>query len=390
MIRPVSLLGGAGVGAGLMYLLDPDRGRRRRAITRDKAKSVVRQSSDALSKAARDLGNRALGTASVVRTNWSGEQVDDDVLAARVRTQLGRAVSHPGAIEVSAEQGSVTLGGSVLRHELDPLLSAISSVPGVHEIRNELAVHKGARDIPELQGGSSRERSENWNPAARLVAGLAGGAMAVYGFSRRDPLSFAAALVGTALVTRAATNTDIGRVLGISGGRRAVDIVKTIEINAPVEEVWDFWQNFENFPRFMTHLKDVRVLDEGRSHWVAEGPAGVSVAWNAEITRRIENQVLAWKSTDDSLIRNAGIVRFDPTPNGGTRVHIRFSYNPPAGAVGHAVAWLLGRDAGREMEDDLLRLKSLFEDGKTTGRERRAVTREEVMPGFEPSPEAGA
>jgi hypothetical protein len=216
MIRPASLLGGAGVGASLMYLLDPDRGRRRRAITRDKAKSVVRHGGDALSRAARDLENRARGTVSVVRTKWSGDSVGDDVLIARVRTQLGRVVSHPGAIEVGSEQGCITVSGTILKREVDALIEAISKVPGVREIRNELEAHSSADRIPELQGSlSRRQRADDWSPAVRMIAGVAGGAMAVYGFSRRDPLSIGAALIGTGLVTRAATNADIAGVLGI-------------------------------------------------------------------------------------------------------------------------------------------------------------------------------
>jgi uncharacterized membrane protein len=358
-----------------MFLLDPHRGRRRRAIMRDKAISAMKHSGDGLNRAARDIGNRARGSAMVIRTRWSGDAVDDDVLVARVRSHFGRAVLHPGAIQVTAAQGCVHLSGTVLRAELEPLLRAVSTTPGVREIRHDLDIHNQA-DVPELQGGRVRHLRQGWPPGVRLLTGIAGGALAIFGLSRRGPLGIAAGVIGTGLATRAVANADVTRLVGAGGGRRGVDIVKTIEINVPVAEVWSFWNNFENFPRFMTHLREVRDLGNGRSHWVAEGPAGTSAGWNAEITLRAENQMLAWKSTPDSVVRNAGIVRFDPTPNGGTRVHIRLSYNPPAGALGHAVAKLFHRDPRAEMDDDLVRLKSLLEDGKTRGRDRTPVTRE--------------
>src|SRR5688572_29666256 len=106
------IISGIGLGAGLMYLLDPERGRRRRAVARDKAKSMLTQSEDAEGRTSRDVTNRARGVAAGARSIFGRKQVFEDVLAARVRSKIGRLVTHPGAIEVTATPaGTVTLSG---------------------------------------------------------------------------------------------------------------------------------------------------------------------------------------------------------------------------------------------------------------------------------------
>ncbi|HET9533325.1 MAG TPA: SRPBCC family protein, partial [Blastocatellia bacterium] len=146
-------------------------------------------------------------------------------------------------------------------------------------------------------------------------------------------------------------------------GRRAVDIQKTININAPVEEVFKFWENYENFPRFMSNVREVIDKGDGRSHWVVAGPAGVPVEWDAVVTKRVPNEVFAWKTVPGSVVANAGMVIFRRNDDGTTTVDIKLSYNPPAGAVGHAVATLFGSDPKTEMDQDLMRMKTMIETG---------------------------
>jgi uncharacterized membrane protein len=165
------------------------------------------------------------------------------------------------------------------------------------------------------------------------------------------------------------------RLAGLAG-RRSIDLQKTIEVNAPVEKVYDFWHNLENFPKFMSHVRTVERTSDGRYRWTVDGPGGASVSWNAAITDEIPNQMIAWRSEPGSVVANTGIVRFDPSPH-GTRIHIRLSYTPPAGLIGHAIASLFGLNPKQQMDDDLARLKSLIEVGKTTGRDQQ-VRREEV------------
>jgi osmotically-inducible protein OsmY len=146
-------IGGLLVGMGLMYLLDPDRGARRRALVRDQAARAGHKVGDGLDATARDLGNRARGTAAELRSRLRREDVDDTILQERVRSAIGHAVSHPGAIDLSVSNGRVTLQGPVLEHELDHLLGAVRRVRGVSEVLNELKVHREPGDKPSLQGG---------------------------------------------------------------------------------------------------------------------------------------------------------------------------------------------------------------------------------------------
>lgn len=147
------LIAGLLAGAFAMYLLDPDRGGRRRALLRDQAARAGHKLGDGLDATARDWGNRARGTVAQVRSRFRKEMVDDVVLYERVRSTVGHAVSHPSAIEVTVSEGRVTLQGPVLEHELDGLLRAVGRVRGVSEVVNELEVHREPGGVPSLQGG---------------------------------------------------------------------------------------------------------------------------------------------------------------------------------------------------------------------------------------------
>ncbi|MCG3117769.1 MAG: SRPBCC family protein [Candidatus Manganitrophus sp. SA1] len=151
--------------------------------------------------------------------------------------------------------------------------------------------------------------------------------------------------------------------VGVGAGHRAVDIKKAINIAAPVEQVFDLWSNYENFPKFMSNVKAVWDLGEGRSHWVVAGPVGVSVEWDAVMTEKIPPKVLAWKSLPGSAVDHAGIIHFNSNPDGTTQVNIQMAYNPPAGAIGHVVAALFGSDPKSEMDQDLAQMKSFIETG---------------------------
>jgi uncharacterized membrane protein/osmotically-inducible protein OsmY len=369
MNKGVSLLGGIGIGAGLMYVLDPDRGGRRRAIVRDKVVSAANRTPDAIGTTARDLTNRARGIVAEMGSMLSREEVPDWVVVERVRTKLGRAVSHPSAIQVTADRGRVTLKGAILNHEVDELLRVVSAVRGVSAVDNQLEPHREPGNIPDLQGGEARTgprfelMQRYWSPAARFLTGAVGAGLAVYGAIRKDPLGLGLGLAGVGLLARGVTNTEFGRLVGVTGGRRGVDIQKSINIAAPVERVYRFWTNYENFPRVMTHVREVRDKGNGISHWVVDGPAGVPVEWDAVITEQIPNQVLAWKSVEGSAIPNSGVIRFSPNADDSTQVQVRLSYNPPGGSLGHSLAWLIGADPKRQMDDDLVRMKTLIETG---------------------------
>lgn len=205
---------GLGIGTAAMFLLDPDRGKRRRALVRDKFALATRKTGECMEVTARDLRNRTRGTIAAIQSRLSSEQPDDSVLVDRVRAKVGRIVSHPAAIDVSAQDGDVTLGGPILAHEVPHLLSCVKWIHGVKDINNNLEVHEEAGNHPALQGGRERQGSrfelfqDNWSPTARLLAGAAGASLAAYGGMRRSALGAGLGAAGLLLTTRAITNTN--------------------------------------------------------------------------------------------------------------------------------------------------------------------------------------
>jgi uncharacterized membrane protein/osmotically-inducible protein OsmY len=365
-----TIISGVALGAALMFLLDPSRGRRRRARLRDQMAHAVRVARDSAGKTSRDAAQRMRGLAARAHGLLRQKPVDDDVLVERVRAKLGRHVSHPHAVEVSASDGVVTLRGPILQHEQKPLLHAIERVPGVREVIDALEPHKQPGNIPSLQGGRRPAGSRPdvlqrcWSPATRLVAGSGGALLAAYGLTRRDVPGWLAGIAGLALVARAATNLDARRLTGVGAGRRAVDIQKTITIKAPVEKVFSFWTNYENFPRFMSHVRSVRPSSrEGQSHWTVTGPAGLPVEFDAEVTALVPHETFGWRTLEGSPVAHAGLVRFERVGENQTRVHIRLSYNPPGGWIGHEIASIFGVDPKHSLDSDLVRMKTLIETG---------------------------
>ncbi|WP_437878488.1 SRPBCC family protein [Sorangium sp. So ce513] len=357
-----------GVGAGLMYTLDPDRGARRRAGARDKAVSLAHRTGTLIDKGARDLRHRSRGALADAKAKLRKEPVSDAVLADRVRAKLGRVVSHPHAIDVAVFDGHVTLRGPVLAHEVDGLLTAVSGVHGVKLVTNQLEVHRSAEGIPSLQGPSARtgERFElmkaSWSPATRLLMGALGAGLVGYAVKRRDPIGALLGTVGAAVLLRDITNRPASHLLGVGAGRRAVDFQKTITVRAPIRDVFLAFIQFESFPRFMSHLRQVESLGNGRTRWTAVGPAGIPVSWDAEMTQLVPNELIAWRSLPGQAVENEGVVRMEERPE-GTRLDVKMSYNPPAGALGHAVASLFGADPEHAMSEDLTRFKTLIEQG---------------------------
>jgi uncharacterized membrane protein/osmotically-inducible protein OsmY len=365
------MLAGVGIGAGLMYFLDPERGRRRRARVRDRIAHTANLSADCLGATGRDLAHRATGAAARVRGALRPDRADDIVLIERVRAQLGRFVSHPHAIDVEAANGRVTLRGPILQGEVKRLIRAVERVRGVREVVNDLTEHPRAGNVPALQGGSTPLISQPdvwqraWAPTTRLLVGTAGTALAGYGVARRDVPGAILTVTGLGLIARAATNLEARRLTGIGAGRRAVDVQKTINIDAPIEDVFRFWTAYENFPRFMSRVLEVRPgAREGESHWTVAGPAGAPVRFDAEVTTFVPNRAFGWRTIEGSPVAHAGLVRFEPAGGGQTRVHMRMSYNPPGGWLGHGIAATFGVDPKHSLDADLARLKTLLETGR--------------------------
>jgi hypothetical protein len=207
-----ALLTGFGVGLGLMYLLDPDRGRRRRALVRDKMTHATKAGRRAVAATGRDVAHRATGTAARIHRRFRPDSAGDEVLGARIRGRIGRVVSHPHALEVDVSDGLVTLRGPILESEVNNLLHAIERTPGVREVIADFDEYASAANLPALMGGSRRAtRSAFWqrsSPTMRLVRCTAGLALAGYGASRRDARGLALAVAGAGLCASAAVQSS--------------------------------------------------------------------------------------------------------------------------------------------------------------------------------------
>ena len=203
--------GGIGLGAGIVYVLDPNRGRRRRGLVRDRITHLVGVADYALGATVRDVTNRTRGVIVESRAMLYREDVPDDVLERRVRSKLGHYVSHPASIGVVVHEGRVFLSGPILASEVEPFLGAIRRVHGVQGIENRLDEHERREDISGLQGGVERTGEQyemlqsHWSPTARVLAFLAGGTLAWWGAGRRGPLGMTLGLLGAGLFAHGAT-----------------------------------------------------------------------------------------------------------------------------------------------------------------------------------------
>ena len=188
------VLVGMGVGALLLFIADPRTGRRRRALAKDQFVRASRKTRDAVDATARDIANRTSGIVAAGRGRWTDERVDDRRLLERVRAKLGRACSHPRAIDVDAADGAITLRGPILAGEIDNLLATVRGVRGVVSVTNALDAHESAEGVPALQGHGNIADPEldilqrNWAPATQAlvtVAGLAATAVCMAAYARR-------------------------------------------------------------------------------------------------------------------------------------------------------------------------------------------------------------
>jgi uncharacterized membrane protein len=185
---------------------------------------------------------------------------------------------------------------------------------------------------------------------------LGGGALAAFGVSRRSRTGVALAAAGGLLAyggVRATRKPNIYRA------------VASFSVNTSPEHAFRFWRNFENLPLFMRHLDRVRAYDDRRSQWVARGPLGMNIGWEAEIVDERENERISWRSLPGSDMLTNGTVEFRRAPGDrGTIVTAVFQYTPPAGPIGRGFAKFLGKDPDFTVREDLRRFKALIEAGE--------------------------
>jgi uncharacterized membrane protein len=203
----------------------------------------------------------------------------------------------------------------------------------------------------------------------RMAGAVGGPLLALYGLTRGTPGGLVLAAGGGFMLYRSLTgHCAVYQAAGVTTARGASELLhaeKSVTINRSAEDLYRFWRDFTQLPRFMKHLDAVSVSGDRRSHWVAHGPAGTRVEWDAEITEDQPNELIAWRSLEGADIVNAGTVHFEPAAGGrGTVVRVSLDYRPPAGALGMAVAQLFGEAPQQQIEGDLRRFKNILEAGE--------------------------
>jgi uncharacterized membrane protein len=227
-------------------------------------------------------------------------------------------------------------------------------------------MHSTVREDPSHPTLGAIERAAALTTATAVMA---------FGLSRRNLPGVCLAAAATPLAYRGLAGQwpRVGnghaparvRTRAALSGARGTHVRESVRLEKPIEEVYRFWRRLENLPRFMNYLSEVRELGNGRSHWVARGPAGMSVEWDAEVVNDIENKVIGWQSLPGSDVVSAGSVNFDTVRNGrSTQISVHLQYAPPAGRAGSTIAMMFGREPSQTIREDLRRLKQLLEAGE--------------------------
>jgi uncharacterized membrane protein len=377
------LLSGLGAAAAAFYFTDPKRGAKRRADFTRTAGFLFDKARYEGEKSIRDLQHQLSGFSAQLRSHFEPGIVSDRVVEERVRSRIGRITSHARKIRVLCDHGVVTVWGPVLHDEAPELLHAVNAVAGVKEVQDHLELF--APDDPnsplvkapvhheDMLRQARREARLNWSPARRLAIGAAGAGLTLYGLTRanKGTSEKLVAALGAGMIASSAMRHNLASTLAFSEDSPGFEIERTIKINAPISDLYDFWANPENYPQALSHVARIDRLGENLYRWTINGPAGLPVGWQGVITRAIPNTLVEWKSLPGSSVGNFGIVRFHPDYDASTHVQIRMFYRPPAGILGRFFADLLGSDAGDILDQDLRNLKTIFESGRYLSEERK-------------------
>jgi uncharacterized membrane protein len=382
-------LGGAAAGALLMYMLDPDRGSARRAQSAAAVRGAGTRTTGAVSKVWRGAGahmGAAAGDVARDVVHSASEALasaKSDGAAGRIGSTLTRVGQAAGSMLDETMSRAKTALGRAGNGADDTRSQARSAIARASEGAAD-AYEQASRSAGRIGGkvaGAWRDSAEGpdaWKPTLRNSALIGGDLLALTGMMRRSPVGLVLGLAGAALLARGATNQPLRKLAGgLAGGRgldlgtglglnQTIDLEKSIHIDASPEEVYDLFANYENFPRFMSHVVEVRDLGRRRSHWTVKGPGGSAFEWNSVITEQSRPHRLAWRSEPGAEIPQTGSIQLEPH-HGGTDVTVRMSYTPPAGALGHGLATLLGADPRSKMDEDLARMKAYVERGADSG-----------------------
>jgi uncharacterized membrane protein len=234
--------------------------------------------------------------------------------------------------------------------------------------------HTGARP-----GTSGKQKRVNVGQQERKASMVGGAALALSGLKsivgKRYLPGLAQLAAGALFFYRGKTgHCDVFEAAGIDTtgfAEKGVRVEKYLTVNRPPQQVYEFWHNMENLPRFLAHIESVQMTGEQSSHWKARGPAGVALEWDAEMVEDYPGQLILWRSVGDATMPNEGSVEFREAPGArGTEVKVSIRYFPPGGAAGKAAATLAKVITSQQIEEDLKRLKQILETGETARAER--------------------
>jgi uncharacterized membrane protein len=310
---------------------------------------------DLISRSGKLQGSRAPSPQSPINVHKQSAQLWEktglkEIGAERVARGLGWFSIGLGLAELLVPRAVARLCGGDGRH------TGLIRMYGVREIAAGLMIFAQGR-----------------KPAAAIWSRVAGDALdlatlaaaAVHPRTNKAGVTFATANVLAVTAIDIMCAQELSREKGSMSESGAIRVKRSTVINRSPEEIYKFWREIENLPKFMYHLESVQRTGEGRSHWVTRGPAGKRVEWDSEITEDRPNERLAWRSLEGSDVYNAGSVQFEARPGGrGTIVRVDMEYYPPGGVAGTAVAMLFNESPEQQIFDDLNRLKQVLETGE--------------------------
>ncbi len=232
--------------------------------------------------------------------------------------------------------------------------------------RARLATVTGFVDYVRAEAGEllSQDGDGRVGNAQRWVAIVGGGLLAAYGLKQKSISGAALAVAGGYLVY-AGASAERPFSDGVEAVTGPLEVKRTVSINRPAAELYAFWRNPENLPKFMLNIESVTRIGQTRTHWVTRPVMGIQYEWDGEVTQNVENERIAWRSVSDSHFENSGSVTFAPATQGrGTEVTLELSYKPPMGRLGVAVATFIGQDQERQIREILRQFKQLMDAGE--------------------------
>ena len=273
--------------------------------------------------------------------------------------------SGTGLPQTSARRLAKGLGWFSVGLGLAELLAprAIASISGVSKERTGLIRLYGLRELASGIAIFSQQK-----PTEAVWSRVAGDAIDLVslGVACTSPDAKGGRITFATANVLAVTALDVICAMQLTNGnKQGIHAKGACIVNSTPEEVYQFWRNFQNLPRFMRHVNSVEDLGDGRSHWKVKGPAGMEVEWDATIVADVPNEVITWRSLENSDVDHAGAVRFERAAGGrGTIIRVNLEYKPIGGVIGSTIATLFGEEPEQQLDDDLRRFKQVMEVGE--------------------------